>query len=455
MKKTLLLITFIITGLISQAQWVNQNVPIIYEGYMYDMEVVDSSAAWGVMWNATQTSPYTQEYTRTTDGGATWTVANIQSLSLDNVICNVWPIDSSTAYLSTFNSLTGVGGNIYKTTDGGASWVTMDTSMFTTSSSFPDFVYFWNEAQGMAMGDPAATPLPKKYEIYLTNDSGATWNRVPAANLPGLTNAAEYGITNLFTASQGYVWFGTTYGAIYRSTDMGVTWTKYATGLPPNTINGSRQDIMDIAFTDSLNGIVLQITSTGGAYIRNTTNGGMTWTNVSWIGSIGTLDIDAVPGTPVLLSTGTTLNPDTGITAFSIDNGLTWTYLDSMGSHTAVDFADELTGWTGQYVLGDGIGGAWKYASSPLSAVIQYAKTSETQVYPNPTSGTLNIIGSSNSGETTFRIFDMQGKMVLSQTAETMSTYHQVMNLGNLSSGFYVLTITNNGTVSQHNLVKE
>jgi photosystem II stability/assembly factor-like uncharacterized protein len=456
MKKTLLIINFLTVSLLANAQWINQNVPIGYEGYLYDVEVVDSNSAWGVLWDATASSPYTQQYARTADGGNTWIVADISSLSLDNVICNVWPIDSSTAYLCTFNGLTNVGGRIYKTTDGGMSWMTMDTTMFTTSTSFPDFVYFWNAAQGMAMGDPASTPIPKKYEIYLTNDSGATWTRVPNANMPALTNSLEYGITNLFTAAQGYVWFGTTYGAIHRSRDGGLTWTKAATGLPANTVSGSRQDIMDLAFTDSLNGVVLQITSTGSAFLRNTYDAGTTWTNVSWVGSIGTLDIDAIPGTNILISTGTTANPDTGITAFSIDNGLTWTIFDSIGSHTAVDFANPLAGWTGQYVLGTGTGGAWKYGEdTPLGYVIKYAESKETQVFPNPTAGRINVIGSSDSRETTFRVYDMQGKMVINETIGTPSTYNHVLNLENLSSGFYILKITNGEKVSQHKLVKE
>jgi hypothetical protein len=456
MKKTLLIITLLTTCLLAKGQWINQYVPVIYEGYIYDMEAVDSSSAWGVMWNATATSPYTQDYVRTTDGGNTWSVNNIQSLSVDNVLCNVWPIDSSTAYLCTFNGLSGVGGNIYKTTDGGMNWTTMDATMYTTSSSFPNFVYFWNPAQGMIMGDPATTPIPKKYEIYLTNDSGATWTRVPNANMPTLTNTAEYGITNLFSAAQGYVWFGTTYGAVHRTRDFGVTWTKAATGFPSNVVGGSRQDISDIAFTDSLKGIALQITSTGSAFLRNTFDAGSTWANVSWAGSIGTLDIDAIPGTSILVSTGTTANPDTGITAFSIDNGLTWTIFDSIGSHTAVDFANPLAGWTGQYVFGTGTGGAWKYGEdTPLGYVIKYAESKETQVFPNPTTGRINIIGSSDVAETSFHVYDMQGKLVISETVRTLSTYSHVLNLADLSSGFYVLRITNGEQVSQHKLVKE
>jgi photosystem II stability/assembly factor-like uncharacterized protein len=457
MKKNLLLIILLFSAFLTKAQWVNQSVPIPYEGYIYDMEAVDNNTAWGVMWNATQTSPYTQDFVRCTDGGTNWTMGNISGFNLDNVICNIWPIDSMTAYICAFNATAGAGGNILKTIDGGATWFALDTSMFKTTTSFPDVVYFWDAAHGMAMGDPAATPTPKKYEIYLTGDSGATWTRVPATNLPGLTNAAEYGITNLFSAAQGHVWFGTTYGAMYHSRDMGVTWTKAATGFPANTINGARQDIMDLAFTDSLNGIALQITSAGAAYLRNTVNGGTTWTNVSWVGSIGTNDIDAIPGTNVLISTGTTANPDTGITVFSIDNGLTWTFIDStQGSHTAVDFASPLVGWTGQYVLGTMTGGAWKWGeNTPVGYAINYSKTKETQVYPNPAKDRLNILGASTANETTFRVIDMQGKVVLSTTAQTYSTYHQVLNVENLANGFYVLQVINDGKVSQHKFVKE
>jgi photosystem II stability/assembly factor-like uncharacterized protein len=457
MKKNLLLIVILFSGFIVKAQWTNQDVPIPYEGYIYDMEAIDNNTSWGVLWSTTQTSPYTQDFVRTTDGGTTWTLGNISTFNLDNVICNIWPIDSMTAYACTFNATAGVGGNILKTTDGGATWVSLDTTMFTTTSSFPDIVYFWDPAHGMAMGDPASTPTPKKYEIYTTSDSGATWTRVPAANLPALTNTAEYGITNLFSAAQGYVWFGTTYGAMYRSKDMGITWAKRATGFAANTINGARQDIEDVAFTDSLKGIALQITSAGAAYLRNTFDGGDTWTNVTWVGSIGTLDIDAIPGTNILISTGTTANPDTGVAVFSIDNGLTWTFIDStLGSHTAVDFASPLVGWTGQYVLATMTGGAWKWSeSTPVGYVVRYAETKETQVYPNPAKDMLNVIGASDANETKFEIIDMQGKVVLSKLSQTYSTYHEILNVEALANGFYVLRVTNSGKVSQHKFVKE
>src|SRR5205823_5373590 len=109
-------------------------------------------------------------------------------------------------------------GGIFKTNDGGASWNEVGANMFTTTgtnSSFPDDVYFWDSQNGIAMGDPVGSPL--KYEIYLTNDAGTTWTQVPGANIPALTNSGEYGITNLFSHAQGNVYFGTTFGDVYRS----------------------------------------------------------------------------------------------------------------------------------------------------------------------------------------------------------------------------------------------
>jgi hypothetical protein len=293
-----------------------------------------------------------------------------------------------------------------------------------------------------------------KYEIYTTSDSGTTWVRVPYGNIPSLKNAAEYGITNLFTSSQGHIWFGTTYGDLYHSGDKGMTWTKSATGLPVLVYSsGSHQDISDIAFTDSLSGIVTQLDTASKIHIRQTTDGGMTWSSVIPTGAVFASDFDAVPNTKALLSCGS--QPAIGFgTSFSMDNGATWVKIDTSNSHTAIDFADNSTGWTGEY-LGPGAitGGAWVYSGAPLAVITRFAATEATQVFPNPSNGIVNVIAKASSRTTGFDVFDLQGKKVYGEVAHTLSMYNHELNLNDLMPGIYVLRITDGSTTSQHKLI--
>ncbi len=364
MKNHLLALLILFMSLGVNAQWINQNVPYGIEGYFYDLEVTDANTVWANVWDGQAATPYTKIFARTIDGGNTWNVGNVTSAPAAYSISNIWPINATTCYVAMWTSA-GAGGRVYKTTDGGATWNQVGANMFQSTSSFANIVYFWDANNGLACGDPVGSPL--KYEIWLTSDAGVTWNQVPGASLPALANITEYGITNLFSTAQGRFWFGTTYGDVYRSIDMGLTWTKSATGLPAYNPGTGRQDITDLAFSDSLTGLAIQTTAT--AYlIYKTTDGGLTWNAITPSG--GTFypnDVEGVPGTTTFVSAGSNATFGFG-SSFSNDGGLTWTDLDNGVSHTSLDFLDLSTGWSGEYILSGSVGGAFKF-NGVLSAI--------------------------------------------------------------------------------------
>lgn len=400
MKKQLLTACVALCSFAANAQfWTNQNVPLLYDGYINDMEVVSSNVAWGNTWNALATTPYTQDFAKTIDGGLTWITGSIAAPAALS-ISNIWPIDADTCYVSMWSS---PGGAIYKTTDGGGTWNQVGANMFTQPTSFANVVYFFDAANGFAMGDPSGSPL--RYELYQTSNYGVTWTQVPSANIPPLTNNAEFGITNLFSAAQGRVWFGTTYGDVYRSIDGGTTWTKSASGFPAYNGTNGRQDISDIAFSDSLNGIITQTNATT-TLVRKTSDGGLTWTAITPAGSFFTSDIDGVPNTTYFVSAGSNATGGFG-TSFSNDGGLTWTVLDTLFSHTALDFADASTGFGGEFITGGSAsGGAWKFTgtltSGPLNdecnnatdITTMFGQTPNVVITTGPYDNTLATTGS-------------------------------------------------------------
>ncbi len=450
--KSGLITILLITCIAARAQWTNQDVPFGYQGYIYDIKTVNANTVWGNPYDAsTATLQSTQDFVRTNDG-TNWTVGSIAGSPVAYRIACMGPVDADTCYVAMYNS-GGAGGNVYKTTDGGLGWQQVGTNMFQQPTSFADVVYFWDWQNGMAFGDPAG-PGTLQYEIYLTADAGATWIRVPAANIPLLTNNSEYGIVNLFSAAQGRVWFGTTYGDVYRTIDYGLNWTKSATGLPPLIANGMRWDVSDVAFVDSLNGLVLQRPASAAPTLMNTTDGGLTWSTVTPTGPFFTNDLCGVPGTSAFVSVGSSTGGGFG-SSVTIDNGATWTLIDTSNSHTSVSFSDNVSGYTGEFIPAGGPGGAWKYSGAPLSAAIRYAVTRQTQVYPNPSNGMINIIGESKTGVTTFSVYDLQGKLMHTETSEELKTYNHHMNLSQLTSGVYILKIFNQQNTSQHKLVIE
>ena len=70
-------------------------------------------------------------------------------------------------------------------------------------------------------------------------------------------------------------------------------------------------------------------------------------------------------------------------------------------------------------------------------------------IYPNPTSGLLNILVSENS---TVQLIDVTGKEVLLQT--TLNAYEkQEMNVSNFANGVYMMKIFNNNSVTVKKVV--
>ena len=99
------------------------------------------------------------------------------------------------------------------------------------SGVFYDAMGFWNEKEGIAVGDPINGCL----SIIITRDGGNTWVKVDCENLPHVVDGEA-----LFAASNGsltlkndqtYVATGGSQARVFKSPDKGVTWTVVTTPL--------------------------------------------------------------------------------------------------------------------------------------------------------------------------------------------------------------------------------
>ncbi|RZK10066.1 MAG: T9SS type A sorting domain-containing protein [Flavobacterium sp.] len=433
MKKTLLLI-FITSCLSAHAQlWtpkatgfnqVNRGVD--------DISIVDDNVIWAKAYDGASNTPQNvRQFTKSIDGGNTWTSGNINLGTGQNTlnISSITAVSSTTAWASAIPSPTGSGG-VWKTADGGTTWTKQTTALFDTEDSFANLVYFWDENNGITQGDPSAG----YFEIYTTTNGGTTWTRVPTANIP-TPLANEYGYAVNYDVVGNTIWFGTDKGRIFKSINQGLNWTATQSPIADfgGTVSGS------YSFSDANKGLLYA--STGILY--KTINGGTTWTVQTYTGNIGNRNIEYIPGTSKIVSVGTTPNASVSYTAYSTDDGLTWTEAMSGTQVTTLKFKNENLGFGGGFTISSTSGGIFKYNNTVLGTD-DFTTTKNLMAYPNPTSGLLSISGNNFSE---IKIFDMTGKQVMARKVSASDRLN--LDVSALSSGIYLLnTVDNSGSTS-------
>ena len=161
---------------------------------------------------------------------------------------------------------------LYKTGDNGMELVYREEG----KNVFYDAMTFWNNQEGIAMGDTVDGCL----SIIITRDGGHSWNKIPCSELPkGVEAEGAFAASNTNIKTIGdKVWIATTSSRIYYSADKGKTWEIFTT---PVVKDKPTQGIYSVDFYDENLGMAI-----GGDYTnpespnRNlaiTNDGGKTW----------------------------------------------------------------------------------------------------------------------------------------------------------------------------------
>ncbi|WP_417874785.1 WD40/YVTN/BNR-like repeat-containing protein [Xanthomarina gelatinilytica] len=166
---------------------------------------------------------------------------------------------------------------LFKTGDQG----TMELVYFEEHPKvFYDSMIFWNDQEGIAIGDTTEDCL----SIIITRDGGNTWHKLSCDVLPKAKEAeGAFAASNTNIAVKGNnTWIATTAGRVYFSEDKGKSWSVVQTPV----INAKETEgIYSMAFYDNKNGFAI-----GGDYTNpesNTSNkiitkdGGNTWTLIA------------------------------------------------------------------------------------------------------------------------------------------------------------------------------
>ncbi len=276
------------------------------------ISVVDSLTAWA--------TGNKGAVLHTTDGGKTWIESKVKGFeTLD--YRDVQAFDKNTALIMSVDAPA----FFFKTTDGGRTW--KRKYMNRDPKIFFDGLAFRDEDNGIAFSDP----IEGKFYIVATKDGGNSWNQISKMNIPAaLKNEGGFAAsgTAITVAGKDYVWFGTggsDRARIFYSEDGGENWR--ASDVPVKCGNAS-SGIFSIAFKDELNGVAV-----GGDYKKDkdaarncavSDDGGLTWQPVDkdqpggFRSCIVWNDHDKF-----YLTTGTSG------TDYSIDDGKSWTPVDS------------------------------------------------------------------------------------------------------------------------------
>jgi len=366
MKKQLLALslTLMSFGMFSQStvwQSVDANIDTTM-GLRY-LWAVDSNSVWGLFYDGTYTTRTVNKFTKTVDG-ATFVSGTFLPDTFYYNPSNIVAVNDSTAMIACYSKDATRNGVIMRTNDSGQTWMNIaDTSfMYTGGGNFPNMVHFYDNNMGWTMGDPNNPAT--EYEIYRTWDGGATWTRVPAANVPNPTSG-EYGLTNVYTTyGWNSIWYGTNKGRVFRSTDTGATWAVSSVGGMAAGVNG-------LAFRDAMNGFVWGVNTAGGPTVwKRTSDGGATWTTVTMSATdVGRYDMAAIPGRAAYMSVGINTGSSGYVTSVTTDDGVTWNVLETGITNTErilkIMMLDSMRGWGGQFStntpLPFGAGGMVKY----------------------------------------------------------------------------------------------
>lgn len=148
----------------------------------------------------------------------------------------------------------------------------------TNEKAFYDSMNFWNDQEGIAVGDPTEDCL----SVLITRDGGKTWKKTPCETLPKTVEGeAAFAASNTNICIKGnktWVVSGGKKSRVFYASDKGKTWKVYETPI----IQGQAMTgIFSADFYDKKTGFVVggnyEITRQAAKNKALTLDGGKTW----------------------------------------------------------------------------------------------------------------------------------------------------------------------------------
>ncbi|WP_281226140.1 oxidoreductase [Flavobacterium aquiphilum] len=206
---------------------------------------------------------------------------------------------------------------------------------------FYDSMQFWNDKDGIAVGDP----ITDRLTIIKTNDGGKTWNKLPDGKLPKLFEGeAHFAASNtniIVEDNNTWIVSGGKKSRVFYSPDKGNSWSAYETPI----IQGKQMTgIFTADFYDAKRGFI-----SGGNYeLPNqnsenkavTNDGGKTWKLIAVNQAFGYAS--CVQYVPKSNGKGIVVVGASGL-YYSSDGGVNWVQFSKDPSLYTIRFVDETT----------------------------------------------------------------------------------------------------------------
>lgn len=190
------------------------------------------------------------------DNGAVWTTSAVGTTVNEGAVGDQSLMALDDSHLWAASNL----GRVFKSTDGGVTWVDQTTALAASGASSLNAIHFADENVGFAGGAGGV--------VIKTLDGGDNWAAVtvPVAAV----------INTIWVHSQYRVLVGTATGLIYQTWDGGVTWTAM------NNFTGAGVgQVRNIKFMNNLDGFMVWQTAAPIFYIYRTVDGGYSWTRLA------------------------------------------------------------------------------------------------------------------------------------------------------------------------------
>lgn len=450
------------------AQWTQSYIGTQVQGntpMIWNLSVVNEKIVWSSMTRNYAIGP-SNVFFRTTDGGATWEHKTVTGAQPKDVFVNLHALNADTAWASLWLwpeiSLYPEKGRVYKTTDGGDTWVEKDFPLMADSSGVIA-IHFFNDAEGFAYA--LAKDTAEWYiKCYYTQDGGESWQLATVPEVFGEEFFVDWGNTH-YSVVGDTAWFGAARSKIYRTTDKGMTWDTlhipYFHSRATNSVSfrDARNGIAATMLSDSLGGIY--------AYVEGfrTRDGGSTWERLPITDSSSLNRVFRMLGLTVIPGSGGAYIAygyrQAGLVYqqwLSLDEGQTWNLIPgSISRIRCMQFISPAIGW----------GGGWRYSvtntvipaiykwSGPAIVDSKEAQLSEVpiELAPNPATDYLRLTAAAEPGEVfQVQLTDLSGKVLLQTEIHGGTPANFAMHT--LSAGLYLVHVFNEKAATVRTVVK-
>jgi len=369
-----------------------------------------------------------QTLLKTTDGGENWSAvafSGINFLAGGLHFMDLQFIDANIGFAAI-----GPYGGVYKTTNGGTTWVLVDGGQ---SQCYYESVFFFDENNGFSGGAGCF------YGESLNQLSNGTWGMPQGFGTPGNTT----GITAFDFYNANYGLAVSRAGYILKTIDGGQNWDTLSVPLYGD-------ELTDVII---INDTLAYATYTGvfgnyeGALI--TEDAGVSWINDQDLASFASPQLEALhtSGDGTLFIGGTSSWPNAGLVYHRATLN-DWWVSEQVNQHVydVKSHSDSIV-----FLVGDS---GFVATNAPFAVGINDLKTSnEFTVYPNPFTDILTIEMAAESLFTNLRLYSVAGRLVHEERLEQQG--NTTVLLPELQRGTYLLELSDGEHAVYQQLIRK